>query len=49
MRPSCTRLAETFVVYTLVFVEELQISRNCDVVSLSVLGWVALYSSKASV
>lgn len=40
MRPSCTWLAKTCVVYTRVFVEELQISRNCDVaVLLTVGGW----------
>lgn len=50
MRPSCTWLAKTCVVYTPVFVEELQISRNCDdVVLLTVGGWGGgPSSSKAS-
>lgn len=38
MRPSCTWLAKTCVVYTPVYVEELQISRNCDDVVLLTIG-----------
>lgn len=48
MKPSCTWLAKTCVVYTPVFVEELQISRNCDVVVLLTVGGGEPSSNKAS-